>query len=154
MNNEQYTIARLTRRLLIVFALMWVLAVLLLVAGELFTAAQGIYADNARVAYYSETLVILLTAACVPLSLKLYAWVMERRLPRIPAAAQPSFYYRWNLLRFALLALPLFAGIALYYLLLSTTGLLCAAIALTASFFCVPGAERTRRELHLDEPQS
>ncbi|MDR0976896.1 MAG: hypothetical protein LBL78_03970 [Prevotellaceae bacterium] len=154
MDNPIPLIHGLTRRLRLLFVLLWALSLLLIVAGELFSSRLALYAGDARAAYYGETLVILLTALCVPLSLKLYAGVMTRRLPLVPADAQPAFYYRWNVIRFALLALPLFAGIALYYLLLSTTGLLCAAIALTASLFCIPGEGRTRRELHLDEPQA
>ena len=37
--------------------------------------------------------------------------------------------------------------------MLSTTGLLCALIALTASLFCLPGEERLRRELHIEREE-
>ena len=49
-----------------------------------------------------------------------------------------------------LLALPVIAGFLTYYAMLSTTGLLCGLIALTASLFCLPGEERLRRELHIE----
>ena len=53
-------------------------------------------------------------------------------------------------IRLVLLLLPLLAGFLTYYVMLSTTGLLCALIALTASLFCLPGEERLRRELHIE----
>ena len=51
------------------------------------------------------------------------------------------------------LALPLMAGFLTYYGMLSTTGLLCALIALTASLYCLPGEERLRRELHIEREE-
>lgn len=45
------------------------------------------------------------------------------------------------------------AGFLTYYGMLSTTGLLCALIALTASLFCLPGEERLRRELHIEREE-
>ena len=100
--------------------------------------------------YYAETLSILLTAICIPLSLKLFAWVLYRRIDRASITSALQLYVFWSGIRLVLLLLPLLAGFLTYYVMLSTTGLLCALIALTASLFCLPGEERLRRELHIE----
>ena len=38
--------------------------------------------------------------------------------------------------------------------MLSTTGILCALIALTASLFCVPSEKRMRQELFIQQEKS
>lgn len=114
---------------------------------------MGAYADDVRTTYYAETLSILLAAACVPLSLKLFAWVLYRRIDRAGIARALQLYVFWSGIRLVLLALPLMAGFLTYYGMLSTTGLLCALIALTASLFCLPGEERLRRELHIEREE-
>ncbi|MDR0961057.1 MAG: hypothetical protein LBM62_00640 [Mediterranea sp.] len=140
----------IAKRLRTIFVAFWAIAVLLIIIGEVWGDNWALFAGNARAAYYGETAVILLTAACVPVSLKLYAWVLARKIDKVAFEKALPLYLRWNMVRMALLALPLLSGIVIYYLILSSTGLLCAAIALTASLFCVPGEKRLRRELYID----
>lgn len=40
-----------------------------------------------------------------------------------------------------------------YYIMLSSTGALCALIGLTASLFCLPGEGRLRKELHINKEE-
>ena len=56
-------------------------------------------------------------------------------------------------MRLALLAIPVLAGFFTYYVMLSSTGVLCALIGLTASLFCLPGEGRLRKELHIDKEE-
>ena len=51
-----------------------------------------------------------------------------------------------------MLSLPVWVGLAVYYLTLSNKGLLCAFIALTASLFCLPGEGRLRK-LHINKEE-
>ncbi|EJW91995.1 hypothetical protein, membrane [gut metagenome] len=60
-------------------------------------------------------------------------------------------YVRWYAVRLFLLALPVGFGFLSYYMLMSSKGVLCALIGLTASLFCLPGEERLRRELHIEK---
>lgn len=76
--------------------------------------------------------------------------MLYRRIDRVGIAYALQLYVFWSGMRLVLLALPLLAGFLTYYGMLSTTGLLCALIALTASLFCLPGEERLRRELHIE----
>lgn len=132
------------------YVIFWIVPVVFVLVGETSDGWVGAYADDVRTTYYAETLSILLTAACVPLSLKLFAWVLYRRIDRVGIAYALQLYVFWSGMRLVLLALPLLAGFLTYYGMLSTTGLLCALIALTASLFCLPGEERLRRELHIE----
>ena len=131
------------------YLLFWMVPVVFVLVGETTDSWVGAYADDVRTTYYAETLSILLAAACVPLSLKLFAWVLYRRIDRAGIARALQLYVFWSGIRLVLLALPLMAGFGM----LSTTGLLCALIALTASLFCLPGEERLRRELHIEREE-
>ena len=100
-----------------------------------------------------ETLSILLVAACVPVSLKLFAWVLTRKIDKVSLPEALRLYSFWSKVRVAMLSLPVWVGLAVYYLTLSNKGLLCAFIALTASLFCLPGEGRLRKELHINKEE-
>ena len=127
------------------YLLFWMVPVVFVLVGETTDSWVGAYADDVRTTYYAETLSILLAAACVPLSLKLFAWVLYRRIDRAGIARALQLYVFWSGIRLVLLALPLMAGFLTYYGMLR--------IALTASLFCLPGEERLRRELHIEREE-
>lgn len=136
-----------------VFAGFWLLPLVFVVAGETGGEWVGMYAADVRGTYLAETLVILLAAVCVPVSLKLFAWVLVRRIDRVSLPEALRLYVFWSRVRLGLLLLPVVAGFAVYYLMLSNKGVLCALIALTASLFCLPGEERLRKELCIDREE-
>ena len=117
-------IKKTVSNLRIVYFCFWLVPILLIIYGECGGSLVGFYADNMRVSYYAETLVILTTAVCVPVSLKLFAWVLTKKIDLASITDA---------------------------LKLSSTGALCAAISLTASLFCLPGEERLRQELHINK---
>ena len=63
-------IKRAVRNLNISYIFFWVLPAFLLGAGEFELLPVGSLADNAQAVYYFETLGILLTALCIPLSIE------------------------------------------------------------------------------------
>ena len=87
----------------------------------------------------------------MPVSLKLFSWMLERRIDVVTFPEALRLYSRWSGVRLLLLFIPIAAGLFLYYLMWSSTGMLCALIGLTASLFCLPGEERLRKELHIDK---
>ena len=133
------------------YALAWVLPLLVGICSECGLSWTGLYAGDVRATYAGETVVILLTVVCVPLALKLFAWVLERQIDRARADRALRLYAAWSLGRLALLFLPALAGFAGYALLLSDKCLLCGLIALVALLFCVPGEKRLRSELRIDK---
>lgn len=131
------------------FTSFWTLPVLLVIFGETGGVWVGMYAGDVRATYFAETLTILLTASCVPVSLKLFSWLIVRKVDVITIPEALRLYTFWGIARLALLAIPVMAGFFTYYMMLSNKGILCALIALTASLFCFPGEERLRKELHI-----
>ena len=137
----------------VIFISFWLLPVLLIIVGETGGEWVGMYAADVRATYLAETLVILLAAICVPVSLKLFAWVLTRKIDKVSLPEALHLYSFWSKIRIILLMLPVLAGFAVYYLMLSNKGILCAFIALTASLFCLPGEGRLRKELHINKEE-
>ena len=116
------------------FAYFWMLPILFVLLGETGGGLVGMYAGDVRATYMAETVTILLAASCVPIALKLFSWVLIRKIDVV-------------------LAIPVLAGFFTYYIMLSSTGALCALIGLTASLFCLPGEGRLRKELHINKEE-
>lgn len=138
--------------IIIVYATsIWALAAILVAINLFDTPLVGAYSDNFNARYLLETMSILLTAACVPASLKLFAWVLTNKIDKVELVEALHLYRKWSYVRIAILVLPLVIGLLTYLLCLSTTGLLCAAIVLTASLFCWPSEKRLKTDLHLED---
>ena len=133
------------------FAYFWLLPILLIILGETGSDWVGMYADDVRATYFAETLTILLTAICIPVSLKLFSWVLVKKIDLVTISQALRLYVFWSAMRLSILALPVLAGFLTYYIMLSNKGLLCALIAMTASLFCYPSEGRLRKELHIDK---
>ncbi|MCD8182445.1 MAG: hypothetical protein LUE99_04375 [Bacteroides sp.] len=146
-------IKRVAARVKMMFVYFWLLPVFLVIFGETGGEWVGMYAGNVRAAYYAETLAILSTAICVPVSLKLFSWMFVKKIDVVTISEALRLYSLWSGVHLALLAIPVLAGFFTYYLMMSNTGILCAMIALTASFFCLPGEERMRKELHINKEE-
>lgn len=141
-------------KLKIGYVLFWALPLLILILGECDMEWVGLYADNARISYVSETVGILMVASCVPLALKLFSWVLIKKIDKVSFPEALKLYFVWSSARLLMLEVALIINILTYYLTLSNTGLLCALIALTASLFCIPGEKRLREELHINKEDS
>ena len=120
------------------FAYLWFAALFIIILGESggFNLT-GAYADNVRAVYFTETIVILLTACCIPAALKLFAWVKKKKIDTDASTdAAMNQYLIWSSIRILLLA--------------STSCILCACIGLTASLFCVPSEKQLKKDLMID----
>lgn len=142
-------IKRAVRVLNISYIFFWVLPAFLLAAGEFELLPVGGLTENPQAMYYLETTAILLTALCVPLSLKLFSLVLKKKIDQMTITLALKRYVQWSIVRLAILEVAIVTGIVCYYLTLSSTGHLCMLIGLTASFFCLPGEKRLRSELHI-----
>ncbi|WP_373803680.1 hypothetical protein [Bacteroides heparinolyticus] len=144
-------IKKTTAHVKVAFACFWMISILLVISGEMGSSWVGLYVENISATYMAETITILLTASCVPISLKLFSWVLTRKIDIAALPKALRLYALWSDIRLVLLSLPVLTGFFTYYMMLSTTGVLCAMIGLTASLFCLPGEERLRKELHIDK---
>ena len=131
-----------------------ILVIAIVLLGESVDEWVGCYATNLQLIFLVETILILLTALCIPLALKLFAQILIKKIDKLSIADALKQYRVWSIVRLGLLALPLLMGLSVYYLMLSTKGLLCALIALTASLFCVPSEKRMRAELHIEKDEA
>ena len=132
------------------FAYFWMLPILFVLLGETGGGLVGMYAGDVLAAFDRN---ILLAASCVPVSLKLFSWVLIRKIDVVTLPEALRLYALWSGVRLALLAIPVLAGFFTYYIMLSSTGALCALIGLTASLFCLPGEGRLRKELHINKEE-
>ena len=117
----------------------------------LFQDKSGIGYGEVR--HIPSLVTILLAASCVPIALKLFSWVLIRKIDVVTLPEALRLYALWSGVRLALLAIPVLAGFFTYYIMLSSTGALCALIGLTASLFCLPGEGRLRKELHINKEE-
>lgn len=136
------------------YIIFWLIPLLAIISCELGGWEIGCYTDSVRATYWGETVTILLTIVCIPLALKSFAWALTHHIDRSSLPKAIKLYVNWSLFRLALLWMPVLAGTGIYYAMLSTTGLLCAAIALLSSLFCLPGEHRLRRDLCIDKDTS
>ena len=92
-------IKRAVRNLNISYIFFWVLPAFLLGAGEFELLPVGSLADNAQAVYYFETLGILLTALCIPLSLKLFSLVLKKKIDQMTITLALKCYVQWSIVR-------------------------------------------------------
>jgi uncharacterized membrane-anchored protein len=144
-------IKQISTRVRTAFGYFWLLPILLVILGETGGDWIGMYADDVRATFFAETITILLVAICIPVSLKLFSWVLAKKIDLVAISQALRLYALWSGVRLAILAMPVLAGFLTYYMALSNKGLLCALIGLTASLFCFPSEERLRKELHIDK---
>lgn len=139
----------IVRNLNIGYIIFWVVPALLLFAGEFELLPVGIWAGDVRKTYSCETIGILLTAAFIPLSLKLFNLALKRKIDQMTITEALKRYESICYVRLGMLAIVVVLNIVCYYLTLSTTGNLCMLIALTASLFCLPSEKKLRTDLHI-----
>lgn len=145
------TVSKLFRCLKVEYIVFWLLVLTTVVLYELEILPQGILVDDPRTAYMLEVLGVLITICLIPFSLRLFSLSLVRCVKHRALLDAIVSYRRWNEIRLALLLVPALVNLAVYYWTLETTGLLCAAMVMVASLFCVPGMKRIKNELNLDK---
>ena len=132
------------------FGIFWIIPIVIVLMREFSEDGNGHMAGNASVVYAMETATILLTCINVPLALKLFTLFLKKRIKNVELRDALKLYKKWSLIRLLLLLVPVYLGLATYYMCMSTTGILCTAIALTASLFCVPSEKNLKQDLEIE----
>ena len=132
------------------FGIFWIIPIIIVLMREFSEDGNGHMADNASVVYAMETATILLTCINVPLALKLFTLFLKKNIKNVELRDALKLYKKWSLIRLLLLLVPVYLGLATYYMCMSTTGILCTAIALTASLFCVPSEKNLKQDLEIE----
>ena len=146
-------IKRAVRNLNISYVFFWVLPAFLLGAGEFELIPVGSIEANIQATYYFETIGILLTALCIPLSLKLFSLVLKKKIDNMTITLALKRYVQMSIVRLGILEIAIIVNLLCYYLTLSSTGNLCMLIGLTASLFCLPSEKKLRNELHISKDE-
>lgn len=144
-------LTQIAKTLKLQYILFWILPILIVVGYETDLIMEGRYADDARMQYILETIGILTAIVCVPLALKLFSIVLKKKIDEVNFEQAVRKYILWSGVRLAILEVAAVLNFIIYYLTLNNVGVLCALIALTASFFCLPGEKRLREELNISE---
>ena len=100
-------IKRAVRNLNIGYVFFWVLPAFLLGAGEFELIPVGILEGNVQSTYYFETIGILLTALCVPLSLKLFSLVLKKKIDNMTITLALKRYVQMNFVRLGILEIAI-----------------------------------------------
>ena len=78
------------------FAYFWMLPILFVLLGETGGGWVGMYAGDVRATYMAETVTILLAASCVPIALKLFSWVLIRKIDVVTLPEALRLYALWT----------------------------------------------------------
>ena len=146
-------IKRAVRNLNISYVFFWVLPAFLLGAWEFELIPVGSIEGNVQATYYFETIGILLTALCIPFSLKLFSLVLKKKIDNMTITLALKRYVQMSIVRLGILEIAIIVNLLCYYLTLSSTGNLCMLIGLTASLFCLPSEKKLRNELHISKDE-
>ena len=107
-------IKKTTAHVKVAFACFWMISILLVISGEMGSSWVGLYVGNISATYMAETITILLTASCVPISLKLFSWVLTRKIDIAALPKALRLYALWSDIRLILLSLPVLSGFFTY----------------------------------------
>lgn len=131
------------------YLLFWLVPLLLIAGYEAQFLQEGMFADDPQMQYMWETIGILLVIACVPASLKLFSFVLKKKIDAASFPVALKKYETWSAIRLGILELAVLLNIVVYYFTLNNIGGFCALIGLAASLFCFPSENRLRQELYI-----
>lgn len=140
-------IRQLLRYLQIEYVAVWVLPLLLVALYETGVMTEGAYAGDVRMDYVLQTVGILLAVGLIPLSLRLFSLSLVKNVKQRSLPEALKSYRRWSEIRTGMLVVPVLVNLSFYYLTLNNTGVLCAMMALIASLFCVPSADKIKEDI-------
>lgn len=144
-------IKSIVRRLWAEYVAVWLLAAGLFLMNETGIVEAGALAHDGHLCYVLQTATVLLTLCLIPVSLKMFGMALEKRVRPLPLPEALRSYLRWSEIRLAMLAVVVMIGLTVYHSTLSSIGGLCALVGLLATLFCLPGEERLRSELNLND---
>lgn len=137
-------VRKLSRRLMLEYCGAWLLVIITFILGETNIIPNGVFAagGDSPTEFYLNTACIVLLLVGVPLALKLFSLNTKRGLRRMNKDEALCSYHLWSCVRLGLLLLCAETGLVAYFLLMNTTGLLCACMAMVMTLLCIPSIEK------------
>lgn len=150
MKHTDLTVKTVSRANNAAFCGLWAVVILLVGLFETELLPTGLLCGQKEVLYYLQTIGVLMALALIPVSLK-YFHVQMQKIRELPLPSALRGYRMWSMLRLGGLALPTVFNLVLYYLSMNKAPGFMALITLLATAFCIPGEQRLRDELELDD---
>lgn len=143
----QRFIKQVLRWLIIEFAAAWILVILTFIAGELNLIPNGAFhaVGGSQTEYYLNLISVVLVIVCIYLAMQLFSLNTRRSLKRMNHDEALRTYHVWSIVRLALLLVAAIYGITIYFLLMESTGILCACMAMVATLACVPSEDKLNK---------
>lgn len=125
----------------------WAIAILAFIAGEQsWLPLDSIYVGKgSQTEYYLNIVCIVLTAISIVFSLQLFTLNTSKGLKRMNHDEALHSYHMWSCVRLGMLLLATLLGIVLYFIMMNTTGILCACMAMVTTLTCIPSEEKLNK---------
>ena len=120
----------------------WVAVVVVFVLGELDVIENGTIAPNSHDEFVMNVISVLSTLLVLPLAMKLFLLNTTRSLRRMNHDEALSFYHVWSAVRLVLVVACIGFNIVAYFMTQNLTGLLCAAIGVCITVYCLPTKQK------------
>lgn len=125
----------------------WLIVLGVFLAGEFGVLPYGLLAADKQTVFALDTASIVVTLLLIPLALKLFQLNTTRSLLRMNMDESLVSYHRWSIVRLSILLACMVFDLLVHYLVVDTTGLLCALIGLLTTLICWPTEEKIKKHL-------
>lgn len=144
-------IKRVLKWLLMEYVLVWLVVISAFIMGEINVIPNGVFSgkEYVQLDYYLNMSCIAVTLIFVVLSLKLFSLNTRKGLKRMNHDEALGSYHLWSVVRIGMLMLSSVYGIALYFLMLDTTGVFCACISMVTTLVCIPSENKINNYIEL-----
>lgn len=140
-------IDKLVRILKVDYTVVIVVVLAIVAAYELEWLEMGGLIGNDVAAFWLENTGILLMIALLPLALKMFKTVIQRKGLALTYDKRLALYLRMSRFRLGLLWFVCLYNVVLYYETLNDIGAMCALVAFLSMLFCIPGKQKINDEL-------
>lgn len=135
-------IQKLLNALRVEIVIVWVMAVMAVVLGELDVIPNGLVLPHSSEEFELNTVAIVLTVVGIPVAIKLFTLNTTKGLRRMNYDEALKSYHVWSIVRLGILLIALVFSIGVYYIATSVSGAFCALIALLATVYCWPSGAK------------
>ena len=135
-------IQKLLNALRVEIVIVWVMAVMAVVLGELDVIPNGLVLPHSSEEFELNTVAIVLTVVGIPVAIKLFTLNTTKGLRRMNYDEALKSYHVWSIVRLGILLIAWVFSIGVYYIATSVSGAFCALIALLATVYCWPSGAK------------
>jgi uncharacterized membrane protein YczE len=145
-------IQRYTRLLQLSWIYSYSLLLVIAVFFEIFFPSfKGMIKHSDETIYVINSLCIILTLMVIPLSLSLYNKRALKVIPNKKLIKAIKLHVKWNFIRLAILMIPAWFNLSMYYFSQDDTGLWAMGVILIATSFCYPTRKKIEYELNIND---